>query len=182
MLEGAAGSELVLDGFIIQGRGLAGPRDRERNAPNGLQKVTLRHCTLVPGFGLSRAGVPLSAGCCQPHLRRARYRAGAGPLRHRSRSRAVAGGQLSDQRQRDRWRRASGGCRRSGGLEASASPCGSVWIYNTTVRGTLQASVLALGLEHAFPRRRRESSSFRAVSSGSARFLPAIPGHGSIAA
>ncbi len=54
---GKRGSRLVLDGLLIAGRGLrvAGPsrEDEERFAAGDLCDVTIRHCTLVPGWGLT---------------------------------------------------------------------------------------------------------------------------------
>lgn len=56
-IAGKAGSRLVLDGLLIVGRGLqiAGPdpHDEECYAEGDLCDVTIRHCTLVPGWGLN---------------------------------------------------------------------------------------------------------------------------------
>ena len=55
-VSGKRGSRFVLDGVIVTGRGIqiAGPdrMDRERFAEGDLCDVTLRHVTLVPGWGL----------------------------------------------------------------------------------------------------------------------------------
>lgn len=54
---GKAGSRLVLDGLLITGRGIqiSGPdrNDDERFAMGDLCDVTIRHCTLVPGWGVT---------------------------------------------------------------------------------------------------------------------------------
>ncbi|HET7065500.1 MAG TPA: hypothetical protein VFI49_14605 [Rudaea sp.] len=61
-VSGGAGSRFVLDGLLVAGRGLqiSGPgpgEENERIAPD-LCEVVIRHCTLVPGWGL---------GCeCEP--------------------------------------------------------------------------------------------------------------------
>lgn len=56
-VSGKAGSRLVLDGLLIVGRGLqiAGPdpQDEESYAEGDLCDVVIRHCTLVPGWGLN---------------------------------------------------------------------------------------------------------------------------------
>lgn len=56
-VSGKAGSRLVLDGLLVAGRGIlvSGPsRDaEERFAEGDLCDVTIRHCTLVPGWGLT---------------------------------------------------------------------------------------------------------------------------------
>lgn len=55
-VSGKAGSRLVVDGLLITGRGLqiVGPDrgDEEAFAKGDLCDVVLRHCTLVPGWGL----------------------------------------------------------------------------------------------------------------------------------
>jgi hypothetical protein len=60
---GAAGSRFTLDGLLITGRGIAvfGPEPpAEGEQPTGDQcAVTIRHCTLVPGWGLSNDCEPL---------------------------------------------------------------------------------------------------------------------------
>jgi hypothetical protein len=55
-ITGKAGSRFALDGIIISGRGLQ-VRGPDRNDPQALAEgdlcgVTIRHCTLVPGWGL----------------------------------------------------------------------------------------------------------------------------------
>jgi hypothetical protein len=55
---GAAGSRLVLDGLLIGGRGIQvrGPEAGEGDGPRDggdLCELVIRHCTLVPGWGLS---------------------------------------------------------------------------------------------------------------------------------
>lgn len=56
-IAGKSGSRLVLDGLLIAGRGLqiAGPdpHDEESCAEGDLCDVIIRHCTLVPGWGLN---------------------------------------------------------------------------------------------------------------------------------
>jgi hypothetical protein len=56
-VSGKAGSRLVLDGLLIVGRGLqiAGPdpHDEESYGEGDLCDVVIRHCTLVPGWGLN---------------------------------------------------------------------------------------------------------------------------------
>jgi hypothetical protein len=55
-ISGEHGSRFKLDGLIVTGRGIAvhGPDgdDPERAAKGDLCDVTIRHCTLVPGWGL----------------------------------------------------------------------------------------------------------------------------------
>jgi len=56
-ITGSRGSRLTLDGLLVTGRGLVvqGPAPDSENAPGGsddLCDVTIRHCTLVPGWGL----------------------------------------------------------------------------------------------------------------------------------
>jgi hypothetical protein len=56
-ITGKAGSRMVLDGLLIAGRGImvAGPdrNDDERFAEGDLCDLAIRHCTLVPGWGLT---------------------------------------------------------------------------------------------------------------------------------
>jgi hypothetical protein len=56
-VSGKAGSRLVLDGLLVVGRGLqiAGPdpHDDESYGEGDLCDVIIRHCTLVPGWGLN---------------------------------------------------------------------------------------------------------------------------------
>lgn len=55
-VRGKAGSRLVLDGLLVSGRGIQvyGARDGDDQADpaDDLCDVTIRHCTLVPGWGL----------------------------------------------------------------------------------------------------------------------------------
>ena len=54
-VRGKRGSRFVLDGLLVTGRGIAvrGPDPREDPADDGdLCEVIIRHCTLVPGWGL----------------------------------------------------------------------------------------------------------------------------------
>ena len=54
-VRGKAGSRLFLDGLVITGRGLAivGPDRESTDRGPDLCDVTIRHCTLVPGWGLT---------------------------------------------------------------------------------------------------------------------------------
>jgi hypothetical protein len=56
-VRGDAGSRLILDGLLITGRGVRvnGPkydRKKDRTPPEDLCHLTIRHCTLVPGWKL----------------------------------------------------------------------------------------------------------------------------------
>ena len=57
-VRGGKGSRFTLDGLLVTGRGLVvqGPetefRDGSRANPGDLCDITIRHCTLVPGWGL----------------------------------------------------------------------------------------------------------------------------------
>jgi hypothetical protein len=63
MVRGGAGSQFVLDGLLITGRGVAvfGPEAPTEGQPasGDLCAVTIRHCTLVPGWGLNNHCDPL---------------------------------------------------------------------------------------------------------------------------
>jgi hypothetical protein len=59
---GARGSSLTLDGLLVSGRGLMvrGPDPESEEGDDGdLCEVVLRHCTLVPGWGLHGDCAPL---------------------------------------------------------------------------------------------------------------------------
>jgi len=62
-VRGAAGSRFTLDGLLVTGRGLAiyGPDAPAEGQPatGDLCAVTIRHCTLVPGWGLANNCDPL---------------------------------------------------------------------------------------------------------------------------
>lgn len=66
-IRGAAGSSLVLDGLLISGRGLlvrgpepdGGEGEGEGEGGGDLCEVVIRHCTLVPGWGLHCDCAPL---------------------------------------------------------------------------------------------------------------------------
>ena len=55
-VSGGAGSKLVLDGLLVTGRGLRiygpDPANPEEPAGEDLCEVVIRHCTLVPGWGI----------------------------------------------------------------------------------------------------------------------------------
>jgi len=55
-VEGADDTEVTLDGLLITGAPLRIPA----SATNGLRKLTIRHCTLVPGLALGPDGEPTS--------------------------------------------------------------------------------------------------------------------------
>lgn len=59
-LGGGEGGELILNGLLIAGGPLVVPASLG-GQPNRLQRLTLRHCTLVPGHALGRDGAPISA-------------------------------------------------------------------------------------------------------------------------
>jgi hypothetical protein len=54
-IRGGKGSRVFLDGLMVTGRGvaIAGPASEEGPRAPDLCDVTLRHCTLVPGWGLT---------------------------------------------------------------------------------------------------------------------------------
>ncbi len=54
-ITGGEGAEVILDGLLITGGRILVPND----GANGLRKLTLRHCTLVPGRALNIEGAPL---------------------------------------------------------------------------------------------------------------------------
>jgi hypothetical protein len=56
-IEGADETEITLNGLLIAGEALRIPA----SATNGLRKLTIRHCTLVPGLALGPDGSPLFA-------------------------------------------------------------------------------------------------------------------------
>lgn len=57
-ISGGAEAEVALNGLLITGNGL-----RILNSlGEGLRKVTLQHCTIVPGYSLGTDGTPLSPG------------------------------------------------------------------------------------------------------------------------
>ncbi len=144
-LTGGAGAQLVLDGFLIEGAGIAIP-DTVGGSANGLDRVTLRHCTLVPGLGLTRAGKPTAPGAASLVNASADTvlvldRCITGPVR------AVAGSQV----------RISDSILDAGDPAAPAiagptdpGPCGTLWIYNSTVRGAVRATTLALASNTMF--------------------------------
>lgn len=53
-LAGGLDAEIVLDGLLVAG----GPLEVANVAGNQLRKLTLRHCTLVPGLSLDAGGLP----------------------------------------------------------------------------------------------------------------------------
>lgn len=65
LVTGKAGSRFALDGLIVSGRGLKvlgpDPADPEAMAGGDLCDVTIRHCTLVPGWSLDADCAP-----CRP--------------------------------------------------------------------------------------------------------------------
>lgn len=61
LLSGGDGAELTLNGVRLDGAPLVVPA-LFNGAPNGLQVLRLRHCTLVPGGGLDRSGRPRNPG------------------------------------------------------------------------------------------------------------------------
>lgn len=61
-IQGGPGSRFTLDGLLVTGRGLvvAAPDNQDGAAPAGdLCEVAIRHCTLVPGWGLRDDCEPL---------------------------------------------------------------------------------------------------------------------------
>ena len=140
LLEGGAGSEIVLDGFIIEGAGIAVPA-LVGTTQNGLQRLTLRHCTLVPGLGLTRAGAPvspaaLSVACASVNTVIVLESCITGPVG------ADAGGQL---RISDCIIDAGAATATAiGGSSNRAAPGVALWIYNSTVRGGISTTALAL--------------------------------------
>lgn len=56
VLDGAADSEISLDGLLISGGRIHVP------AGSALRRLTIRHCTLVPGLTLAPDGAPVSPG------------------------------------------------------------------------------------------------------------------------
>jgi hypothetical protein len=52
-ISGAENAEVTLDGLLISGAAL-----RVAEADNGLRRLRLRHCTLVPGLSLEEHGAP----------------------------------------------------------------------------------------------------------------------------
>ncbi len=54
MTIGGLGGQVFLNGFLVQGGGLA--------VDNAVNELVLRHCTLVPGHRLLRSGAPASPG------------------------------------------------------------------------------------------------------------------------
>ena len=59
LVSGGDSAEFTLDGFLISGGSIVVPRQIGGN-PNRLQRLRLRHCTLVPGLTLRQDGSPLS--------------------------------------------------------------------------------------------------------------------------
>jgi hypothetical protein len=144
VLQGGAGAELVLDGFAISGAGLQIPATVGAT-PNGLARVTLRHCTLIPGLALTRAGMPATPGA--PSLTSASAdtvlvlnNCITGPIV------AAPGAQL-----RISDTIIDAGDPTDPAIAGPASVrAGSLWIYNTTVRGGLAVSLLALASNTLF--------------------------------
>jgi hypothetical protein len=62
VITGGDQSEVTLDGLLIAGGGIVVPA-----ANNGLRRLRLRHCTLVPGIALANDGSPVQPG--EPSLR-----------------------------------------------------------------------------------------------------------------
>ena len=58
---GGEGAEVVLNGLTLAGQSIIVPAMDGANT-NRLEKLTLRHCTLVPGRSLDRAGRPVLPG------------------------------------------------------------------------------------------------------------------------
>jgi hypothetical protein len=160
-LTGGPGSQLVLDGFLIEGAGLTIPAMAGSTA-NGLQRVTLRNCTLVPGLALARAGKPVSPGIpsitnAAPDTVLVLDRCVTGPIR------AVAGSQL---RISDTILDAADAASPVVAGLADPDPCGGLWIYNATVRGAVRATTLALASNALFI----GAVAAREVQSGIVRF------------
>ena len=136
VLTGGDSAELVIDGFLLVGAGLAIPAQAGR-APNGLARVTLRHCTLVPGLRLMPPGTPgtpsvtATAGCTlvvQNCI--------SGPLWIDPRGQLRISDSIVD----------AGGpapLAAVAGADGAAAAAAS-WIYNTTVRGAVHAETLSL--------------------------------------
>jgi hypothetical protein len=140
VLEGGVGAELVLDGFMIVGAGISIPA-KMGSGPNGLQRVTLRHCTLVPGLALTRAGKPATPGAVSIAAQSVDTaivleNCISGPIG------ADIGGQL---RISDSIVDAgAAGNAAIAGASDSTRPAAALWIYNTTVRGGIATTLLAL--------------------------------------
>jgi hypothetical protein len=65
--DGSRDSRVTLDGLLISGQPLVVPATVVppvvvAGIPNALEKLTLRHCTLVPGLALDPQGMPISPG------------------------------------------------------------------------------------------------------------------------
>jgi hypothetical protein len=65
-IAGDSGSEVSLNGLLITGGTLRVPATTATGSPNQLRRLRLRHCTLVPGLGLTIDGDPTQPG--QPSL------------------------------------------------------------------------------------------------------------------
>jgi hypothetical protein len=61
LLSGGASGEITLDGLLIAGASLRVP-SQVNAVSNRLQRLRLRHCTLVPGIALDSSGIPQQPG------------------------------------------------------------------------------------------------------------------------
>lgn len=139
VLTGGDNAELVLDGFLVIGAGLSVPQT-VGGAPNGLARLTLRHCTLVPGLRLLPGGGPATAGA--PSVTSAAATTIAvrncvcGPLWVHPRGQIRISDSVIDAGGRAPLPAVAG----AGGT----GPAAACWIYNATIRGSVVAETLPL--------------------------------------
>ncbi|MCR0982762.1 hypothetical protein [Roseomonas populi] len=144
-LEGGEDSELVLDGFLVLGAGLEIPAQRADGQPNGLRRVTIRHCTLVPGLRLNPDGAQASPGApsvtVEAPLTLALRNSIAGPIHARPHAALRISDSVLD-----------AGIAEAPAIAAAtgdgAGP--SLWAFNATIRGRVAALALPLASNTLF--------------------------------
>ena len=139
VLTGGADAELVLDGFLVLGAGLDVPAT-VGGGPNGLARLTLRNCTLVPGLRLLADGTPGAPGVPSVTAAAATVvvvqNCVCGPLWVDVRGQVRVSDSVID----------AGGHAPLAAMAGAdgTGPGAAAWIYNTTVRGRVHAETLPL--------------------------------------
>ena len=134
VLSGGPSATLVLDGFIIQGAGLSVPAE-VNGAANGLTRLTLRNCTLVPGFNAVTPGTGPSLASTSADTVIELIGCISGPILTDPGSQLRLTNCIID---------AAATTAPALGGASVAGPAGAVWLFNCTLRGSVAVSLLAL--------------------------------------